>query len=217
MDAIAKVKEWVQQHAPMLSVLFENKYLNMVYDRFGSLPAKEQKLTVMGVALGFVGLISLYLLISYWSLVSQNSKTQNTYSMVNLLLQYQKEKRDKTQQIQDLTRNNQLSAQGALKQSLIDAARSSNISARMVTAEEKPDAGPSDDDPKASSEIRIKQATVALQRVTLSQLSQYLKALEFGRYNLSVSSIKISNDDKIRGYMNVNLTVIAHLFSAEEG
>jgi hypothetical protein len=56
-----------------------------------------------------------------------------------------------------------------------------------------------------------------MQRVNLSQLKNFLNNVEFGPYNLSVSSIKITNDSKIRGYMNVDLGVVAYLFQAETG
>jgi hypothetical protein len=60
----------------------------------------------------------------------------------------------------------------------------------------------------------MRRATVKLQRVNLSQLKNYLHGVEFGSYSLAVSSIKIKNDEKIRGYMDVELGIVAYLFGA---
>ena len=60
--------------------------------------------------------------------------------------------------------------------------------------------------------LKAKEAKVTLQKINLNQLRNFLENIEFGTYNLSVSSINIKNDDQLRGYMNVELGVVAYLF-----
>ena len=40
MDSLEKAKEWVRENVPMLSQVWENKYVGMAYDRFASLPPR---------------------------------------------------------------------------------------------------------------------------------------------------------------------------------
>jgi len=217
MDTMTKVKEWLSENAPILSRLYENKYVGMVYDRFASLPPKQQRQVMMGGVLGVVAIIVIFILSSYMSLWSYSSRAEKYYSMVNMLQQYQKHWRDKSQEIQHLERNSQLGPPGAFKQYLLDQGRNASISPRMLQVEEKEDPGMREEDAKGGHEVGVKQATVKIQRVNLNQVKGFLQDLEFGPYNLSISSVKITNDDKIRGYMNVELGVIAYLFQAEEG
>lgn len=86
----------------------------------------------------------------------------------------------------------------------------------MIQVEERAEAGVGGGDSK-KKEVKIKESTVSLQRVNLTQVSNYLKAIEYGTYNLSVSSIKIINDEKLRGYLTVDITVMAYLFEGDEG
>lgn len=218
MDNVTKMKEWVNENVPMLAHLYDNKYVGMLYDRFGSLPPKRQKQVLVGIVASACFIVFLYLLLSYLSLYSSSAQAKESYAMANMLLQYQKSRRDKSDQIRFLGRNSQLAGPGQLKQHLTDIGRTSGISPRIITVEEKGEMGTGEEETKASgNEVKIKQASVVLQRITLTQLTNYLKSLEFGQYNLSISSIKINNDDKIRGYMKVELGVVAHLFETEEG
>jgi hypothetical protein len=86
----------------------------------------------------------------------------------------------------------------------------------MMTVNERGEASARSEDGKPSSELKIKQATVSIQKVTLTQLVNYLRNVESGQYSLSVSSFKVKNDEKMRGYMNVDLEVMAYLFAPEE-
>ena len=215
MDSVAKLKEWVNEKAPFLAVIYQNKYVGMLYDRFASLPPKQQRQVIGGI----FGVTSFtvvgYLLWSYISLWSVSSQTSETYAMSNMLQQYQKSRRDRSQQLQLLSLNSQLGSPGVLKQYLIEAGRPAGISQRMVQVEERGEAGVGDD-PKAKKEVKIKQATVSLQRINLTQLSGYLKGIEFGKFNVGVSSLKIINDDKLRGYLTAEISVMAYLFESDE-
>ena len=63
---------------------------------------------------------------------------------------------------------------------------------RMMKVEEKGEVGTKEDDSKSTqSEVKIKQATVTLEKVTLTQLTNYLRSVEFGQYNLQVSSFSL--------------------------
>lgn len=218
MDSWTKVKEWVNENAPMLAVLYQNKYVGMAYDRFASLQAKQQKQVIFGSAGGLVAIVLGYIFLSYLSLWGSSGQATTAESMINMLQDYQKARRDKSGQIQNLERNNLLSAAGQFKTALTEDGRSAGISPRCIQVEEKPDGeGEAPDEPKGSHDVKIKQATVSLQRVNLSQLRNFLNNVEFGTYNLSVSSIKITNDSKIRGYMNVDMGIVAYLFQTDEG
>ena len=133
-----------------------------------------------------------------------------------MILQYQKYRRDKSEELQLLNRNSQLAPTGQLKQVLLKAAGAAGISPRMIQVAERAEAGVGGGDSK-KKEVKIKESTVSLQRVNLTQVSNYLKAIEYGTYNLSVSSIKIINDEKLRGYLTVDITVMAYLFEGDEG
>lgn len=217
VDSWKKFDEWVKQHAPMLSKVYENKYAGMLYDRFASLPTRKQKQVALGVVGGCLGFIFLIILSSYISFWSASSKSSKASAMTAMLLQYQKNRRAQDGQIQLLERNNRLATPDALKGHLIDQARMANISPRMIKAEEKTEVGERTEDPKAGQDIKIKQASVKLERVNLTQLRNYLMGIENGNYNLGISSLQISNDDKIRGYMNVDISIVAYLFKSEGG
>ena len=209
MASIEKAKEWIKENVPMVAVVYENKYVGMAYDRFASLPAQQQKQTILG-SLGLaIGIVMLILLTSYISLWSTASKSRQSYEMVNLLQDFQRHRRDQSEQITQLERNNALAAQGEFKRHLLEQGRGAAISPRMMEIEEKPDGE------GGSADVKLKQASVSLKKVNLNQLKTFLNNVEFGTYNLSISSLKISNDDKIRGYMNVDLGVVAYLFQAE--
>jgi len=217
MDNVTKIKDWINEHAPILSSLYKNKYVGMLYDRFASLPPKSQKSAIYGTILGIAGIVGLYLVFSYYSLYSASKQSTEYRSMANILLQYQKQRRDKSQQIKSLSKNTQLSASGALKQYLSDLGRTSSIAPRTITVEEKGEVTGKEDGVKPGSDVKIKQASVVLQRVNLTQLTSYIKNVEFGQYTLGVTALKIINDDKIRGLMRAELTVMAYIFEVEEG
>jgi hypothetical protein len=87
----------------------------------------------------------------------------------------------------------------------------------MMEVQEKADSAESEPDGKGApgSEVKVKQASIALKKVNLTQLKSFLNQVEFSQYNLSVASLKVTNDDKIRGYMNVDIGVVAYLFQGE--
>jgi hypothetical protein len=73
MDRMAKVREWINENAPMLNGVYQNKYVGMAYDRFASLPPSQQKQIMLGVFAGFFALVTGYVFIAYLSLWSVNS------------------------------------------------------------------------------------------------------------------------------------------------
>lgn len=42
MEDSSKIKTWISEKAPSLAILYKNKYVGMVYDRFASLPQKNK-------------------------------------------------------------------------------------------------------------------------------------------------------------------------------
>jgi len=215
MDKWTKAKEWINENAPMFAVVYQNKYVGMAYDHFASLPPKQQKQVILGSVGGFFALVFGYLLWSYLSLWSYSSQAKESYTMANLLQQYQKNRRDKSALLQHLDRSAQLAGPGQFKTHLLNQAKSAAISQRMMQVEEKEGGEP--DTSKSGQDVKIRQATVVMEKINLSQLKSFLNNIEYGPYHLGISSIRISNDDKIRGYMKVELGVVAYLFQTEEG
>jgi type II secretory pathway pseudopilin PulG len=215
MDNITKIKGWIEQNVPMLKVVYENKYVGMGYDRFASLPSQQQRNVLLGTFSGLIAIIFLFLLSFYLGYWRSASKAEKAQAMTNLLLQYQKSRRNQDAQIQLLERNNLLNAPDALKNYLLEQGKISNISPRMIKAEEKSEPTGSDEG-KGQQDAKAKHATVKLEKINLNQLKAFLQSIENGSYNLIISSLKISNDDKIRGYMNVELGIVAYLFGTEE-
>lgn len=211
-----KVHSWIMERAPMLASAYQNKYVAMLYDRFASLPPEKQRRALAGLGIGILALLTLVLGSSFWTLWSTNAKSRKNGEMTSILMRYQKERRERADEIQELERNRELSADGQLKQFLINIARTSSISPRMIQVEEQNDNIGATPDTKASAEIVVKRASTKLQRVNLNQLTSFLQAVEFGQYGLTVTSIRIANDDKLRGYMNVEIGILAYLFQAEE-
>ncbi len=212
MINIDKGKDWIRENVPMLTILFENKYIGMLYDRFASLPAGKQKQVMLGTAGGLMGIVVLHLLFSYFSLWSINSQTSQSVAMVSLLKQYQKQQREQSGELRLVERNSALAPGGSFKAHLVTLAKGAGISPRMIQAEESNDPGAPNEEGKGS-DIQMKRATVKLQRVNLNQLRQFLQGVEFGSYSLDVSSIKIHNDEKVRGYMDVEMGIVAYLFA----
>lgn len=217
MEQTSRIKTWIKEQAPMLAHLYENKYVGMAYDRFASLPPVQQKqliLSFIGVVSGSIG---LYLLISYISLWNLNSRIKGASVMSAHLQQYQKIKRDKSLELASLDSNAALAAPGQLKAKLLDIGRVTGISPRMMEANEKSEMAARSDESKASTELKIKGASVSLQKITIRQLVAFLKNVESGQYKLTVTGLRIKNDEQLRGYMNVDFDVMAYLFSPEEG
>lgn len=212
MIGIDRAKDWIRENIPMLTVVFENKYLGMLYDRFASLPGGKQKQVIVGTAGGVIGLVMLHLLFSYISLWSSYSQTSQSQTMVGVLRQYSKQQREQSGEIRMLEQNAALAAPGSFKNHLVTVGRNTGISPRMIQAEEAGEAQGGEEE-KKGGDLQMKRATVKLQRVNLSQLKNYLQGIEFGNYSLAVSSIKIKNDEKIRGYMDVELGIVAYLFA----
>jgi hypothetical protein len=217
MDSITKAKEWVNQNVPMLNILFQNKYIGMIYDRFASLPAKQQRQIIMAVMGGMGGILALYLLLSYYSLWSESHSSYESQAMINLLMQHQKTRRDKSHILQQLERNSQLTNEGAFKAYILSQAKQSNISNRFIQIEEKPVGDTKAGEPGKPGDVQAKQVTVTVDKVNLQQLKTLISAVEFGQYSVSIPSLNITNDDKIRGYMKAKFTVVAYVFQAEEG
>jgi hypothetical protein len=216
MDSVTKAKDWIKTHAPFLAVTYENKYVGMLYDRFGSLPPQQQRQVILGVFGALVTFIFAIILSSYLGYAASASKAERAQAMVNMLLQYQKKRRVQDSQIQVLERNKGLAMADALKTALIEEAKAANISPRMVKADEKAESASAEEDTKGS-DIKVREATVKLERVNLVQLKAFLQNVEMGTYNLSVSYLKITNDDQLRGYMNAEVGVVAYLFESEAG
>ncbi len=204
MIGVDKAKDWVRENAPMFNVLFENKYIGMLYDRFGSLPVAKQKQVIVGGGAAILGILVLHLTYSYVGLWSYHSKTNDSLAMITMLREYQTQEREQSAEMRLLERNSALSGEGNLKSHLNSVAKNAGISPRMIQAEESNDGG---------SDLQMKRATVKLQRVTILQLKNFMQGVEFGAYSLEVSSIKIKNDDKIRGYQDIELGVVAYLFA----
>lgn len=215
MTSLTKMKLWIEENAPMLAKLYQNKYVSMAYDRFASYPVRQQKRILQGLAMGMGGFVLLLLLSAYITLWTFQSKTRDFQNMVSNLVDYQQNLRDKSSQLQNLERNSQLNQSGAFKQYLQDQGRNASISPRMIQVEEKQEYSPVEDKKTEKTKASKKEATVKLQKINLEQLRNFLQNIEYGNYKLEVASFKISNDDKIRGYMNVDMTVVAQLFDTE--
>lgn len=211
MSRSEAIRGWIKENAPILTQVYENKYVGMVYDRFASLSVKRQKQVILGGFALTIGIIALYLLSSYWSVWSRAAKISDYQAMTQLLRDYQKQQREQSAEMQNMDKNARLSAQGQFKEFIISQGKAAGISPRMMQVEEKPDASEGE-----SGEVKVRQAAVHVDKVNLRQLKILLQNVESGEYNLSVSNLKISNDDKIRGYMNVDLTVSAYLFRGGE-
>ena len=67
------------------------------------------------------------------------------------------------------------------------------------------------------ADVRMRQATVVLNRINLTQLKSFLTAVELGSSTVSVASVKITNDDKMRGYMKAELGIVAYILSSGDG
>jgi len=214
MELANRIRDWLKENAPMVTGLSENKYVRMVYDRFASLPGTQQRHALLGGLGGIVFLVFGYLFFSYISLWSDSGRGDRNQSLVDLLQTYQRDNRDKAAKIQYLERNSVLAAAGALRQHLVDQAKAASVSPKLIEADEKAGATPPGEDGKGG-EVRIKEATVTLSRITLAQLKNFLSTVEFGQYNLSVSSLKVTNDDKLRGYMKAELGIVAYLAGTE--
>ncbi|MCA9242275.1 MAG: hypothetical protein KDA37_18820 [Planctomycetales bacterium] len=214
MSVSSKVKSWLRENAPMLTKVYDNKYVEMLYDRYASLPPNQQKQVTMAGLGGAILIVVGYLVSSYLSLWSYSREIRNAQEMISLLQEYQRESSSRGGQMELLERSSRLSQQGAFKQHLLTQGRLAKISPRMLQVEETENA---QGDGKGKQEIRIKQAKVTIQRANLHQLKSFLENIEFDRYNTSISSLTIKNDEKIRGYMNVEIGIVAYLFQPGEG
>lgn len=203
MATMDRVRGWVKENAPMLTVLYENKYLGMFYDRFASLPPKQQKQVLLGSLAAVAGVFFLYFFVSYLSLWSSGARTQQAYSMVDELGRFQRTMREKTMRLVRFEQEAGLGT-GGLKELVNELARSASISPRLVETTEKP--------PVQGDGPSTKSASVRMQRVTLSQWVSFLKAVEGGNRPISISRLRAVNDDKLRGYMTVELDLSMPVF-----
>lgn len=215
MSSIEKTKAWIKENAPMLAGIYENKYVGMLYDHFASLDSRKQKQLIIGIFSFGILMIVLFLLSSYLELWNTNSKSKQAREMISLLQRYQGEQRAQSSEIDSLERNARLAGPGEFKRYLNEQAKLAGISPRSTEVKEEEGAvGTSN--AKVSSDVRTNQATVVLMRINLAQLKNFLAALEGGMYTLSISSIRITNDDKVRGYMKAEIGIIAYSFVGEE-
>lgn len=209
MSTVDRVKGWLKENAPMLTVLYENKYVGMAYDRFASLPPKEQKQTMIAVFGGFAALVFGYLLLSYLSVWSDSSKAKESQKMVNEIQAYQRTMRDKLGRLQALQSVSSFGGEGQLKAHLTGIARSSAISPRMMEVTEQ------GEDTLAGAKVR--KALVKLQRMTLTQWVGFLRSIETAPQRVSPTSLKAKNDEKLRGYMQVEIGVVAPMLGDSSG
>lgn len=208
MEGISKIKDWIQTNAPMLANLYQNKYVGMLYDRFASLPAKRQRNVLLGGLAGGAGIIAIFIFWFYWSLWSDSARARQSSEMVHLLLQYQKTLQEKSSELRILEQNKRFAEQSGLKDYLMSQARMASISPRMTQVNELSSAADAE-----SQDIQIRKASIILDKINLAQLKNYLSLVEYGLYSLRVTGLKITNDDKMRGYMKAEITVSAYLFA----
>jgi len=209
----AKIKTWIKDNGPKLT---ENKYVGLAYDRFASLPPNQQRQLTIAVFTAIILVVVLFLGSSYLSLWSFSKRSSDAEKMIMLIQKFQKDNAETGNQMAALGRNNLLAGRGALKNHLISRGRSASISPRMLTVEETTATTQGGEEGKDGEKVRTKRATVKLERVNLNQLIGFLQAVEFGSYDLSISSLTIQNDDKVRGYMDVDLGIVAYLFEVNE-
>lgn len=214
MDFATKAKAWINENAPMLAGIYQNKYVGMAYDRFASYSPKEQKTILVGGFGSVVAVLFLYLSLSYLSLWGGSEKAAAAYQMINEIQNFQSTMREKNAQIQSIQGRSSVAAVGKLKQLLLENAKTAGISPRFAEIEEKADAPAGDD---KMGDIRMRQATVVLNRINLTQLKSFLSAVELGSSSLSVASVKITNDEKLRGYMKAELGIVAYILSGDGG
>jgi hypothetical protein len=131
--------------------------------------------------------------------------------MVTMLQDYQKSVRDKSGTLQILDKNAQLSDSNLFKQYLQEQGRNASISPRMIQVEEKSTTELGAKEGKESKKVM----SVKLQKVNLEQLRNFLQNVEYGSYKLWIQNFRLNNDDKLRGYMNVDVVVEAPLFNFE--
>lgn len=204
MGKMDKIKVWLKEQVPMLTVLYENKYIGMAYDRFASLPAPTQRKLLggtIGVAFGAASLFLFFNYIQLWKISSQNKEASALSAVIQ---QYQKTIRDKAQQLQDVELGSNFQGPGQLKQKLSDLGRFSGISPKLIKVEEK-----------AQGTNNFKMVNVTMEKVNLSQIVNYIKSIESDKGTLTISSLRIRSDEKLRGYMVVDLEVKAQLIQRE--
>lgn len=198
-----KAKKWLQENAPNL---VENKYLGMVYDRFASLPPNQQRWLTLG-SLGTVcSIILIWLFSSYLTYFEYTGRANGAQKMLSILAKYEAQKSDSSSANDSVQRNTELLRANALKNFIMGQARIAKISTRSIEVDER--MGGSAEEPGGP---KSKMATVKLQRVNLDQLLEFVKGIEFGIYSIGISSVKIDNDEKYRGYMNAEFSMVAHL------
>jgi hypothetical protein len=197
----------------MLTVVYDNKYVGMVYDRFASLDPKQQKQVILGIFGGILALIVGYMSISYIELWNTGKRVGQANDMITMLQQYQKDQRQESASLAALERSSQLASPEAFKKMIYQYAQAASISSRTVRIDER---GEAKGDAKLS-DIKVKQATVTLERINLTQLREFLANLEFKEPNVGISSISVKNDEKLRGYMSATFSIIVYLFQSEQG
>ena len=81
---LEKIKDWVQTNVPMLTKIYDNKYVSMLVDRFQSLPNTTQKnfftggILILGVVVfGYLGSLFISLWQEYDELASLKNRIQS--------------------------------------------------------------------------------------------------------------------------------------------
>lgn len=215
MSTKDKIKSWLQEQAPMLTVLYENKYIGMAQDRFASLPPQTQKKALLGLVLSVFGLVGLFLVFNYVQLWKLNSRNKEALALGVVIQQYQKTSRDKADELSEIERSAGLSAPGQLKQKLLDVGRLAGISPKLIQAEERGEGSFPATPGKPNTEQKFKKATVSLEKMTLPQILNYIKNVESGPESITISSLKIRSDEKLRGYMGVDIEVQMQIVNRE--
>lgn len=203
MNKIAKFKSWMNENAPTLTFIYDNKFVGMAYDRFASLPGKQQKqlfLSLLGI---FGASVVGYLIYAYLGLWSQSRSIDKSHQAINLLQQFQKVQRNQSQAGSAAGQN--LQGPGRFKDFLIRQGQVATIAKRLIQIKEVPGGS-------GEGDIKTIRASVTLEKITLSQLKKYLSVLEFGDMGVRVSYVHVTNDEQLRGYMNVELSVVAYAF-----
>jgi hypothetical protein len=199
----------------MLTLLFENKYVGMAQDRFASLPPLTQKRILMGLVLSVFSAVGVYLTINYIELWQLNTRAKEASALSTVLIRYQKTLQDKASELREVEGGSNLNNPGMLKQRLLDLGRFAGIAPKLIQTDEQGVLTVPTTGEKTGSERKFQKATVTLEKVTLPQIIKYINSVESSRDALSISGLRIYSDEKLRGYMGLNLEIHAQIFNRE--
>ena len=204
--------EWINENVPMLKRLIRNKYVDMMYDRFASLDAQRQRQIIIGTIAALILLLVFIVFMgysSYWAVLRQ---TQRTRSLAYACLQFQRELQESAVlQEKGAVREQDVAEHQDLRQVVMDAARMAHFPPQSVIVEPLPaDAPPG---PGLTSGSSTPSSQIRIERMNLLQLKMFLQRLELGPQRFAVERIQIANDDKVRGFMRVDIR--GHLYGAQ--